>query len=89
MVKIQDAGDKSVAIASSKKERRGKFARIFIERISIIDARLHAAVVVPQLDIDHARDGVRAVSARGAVFQNFNALNRGLRNRVEIDKSLR
>ena len=89
MIKIQNAGDKSVAIANSEKERRGKFARIFIERVSVIDARFRSAIIVSQLDIDHARDGVRAVNGRGTVFQNFNALDRRLRNGVEIDKSLR
>ena len=36
-----------------------------------------------------ARDSIRAVNARGAVLQDFNAVDRGARDGIEIDKGLR
>ena len=46
-----------------------------------------SAVVVPELDVDHAGDGICAINGRSAVFQDFNAVDRCARNGIEIDKS--
>ena len=43
---------------------------------------------MPELDVDHAGDGICAVSGRSAVLQDFNALDRRARDGIEIDKSL-
>jgi len=40
--------------------------------------------VVPEREVDHARDGVRTVLRRRSVTQDFHALDRNGRNRGEI-----
>ena len=50
------------------------------------DLRLHTFVIMAQLDVDHARDRVRTVGGGSAVFQNFNAFDRGFRNRTQIEE---
>src|SRR4029077_18622038 len=43
-------------------------------------------IIMTQLDVDHPRDGVRAIRGRGAVFQNLDAFDRSLRKGIEIDE---
>src|SRR5213078_3341060 len=38
------------------------------------------------LEVHDTRHSIRTIRGGSAVFQNFNALNRGLRNRTQIDE---
>ncbi len=49
---------------------------------------LEALVILAQNDIDHACDRVGTVNGRSAVFQHFDPLNCGVRNAVQVDKSV-
>ena len=42
-----------------------------------------------ELEINNAGNGIGAIDTGSAVFQDLNAVNRRLRNRIEIDKSHR
>ena len=53
--------------------------------LAVSDAGRAALAVVAQLDVDHARQRIRAVLRRRAVTQHFDALDRGQRDRVQVD----
>src|SRR4029077_16593963 len=48
--------------------------------------RLRAIVIVTHLEVNDTRYCVRAIRGGRAVFQNFDALNGSLGNRIQIDK---
>src|SRR5205807_7036927 len=61
--------------------------RILVLRVAVLDARFGAVlIIVTQLDVDHAGDGVCAIRGGGAVFQNLDAIDRSRRNGIEIDE---
>src|SRR4029079_15768881 len=86
MIVIDHTSDVGVSIANAKDDVGSKFARVYIQRIAISHLRLHAFVIVAQLDVDYARDRVCTVGGGSAVFQNFDAFNRGFRDRTQIEE---
>src|SRR5206468_9330300 len=59
-------------------------AGVFIEGIAVLDPRLRAIVIVSHLEVHDTSHRVRTVSGGGAVFKNFDALDSGLGNRIQI-----
>ena len=87
MIKVQDAGNvRILSITYAEDGGSSVLTRVFVERIAVLDGSFGAIIVVPHLDVDHTGHGVRAVSGRGAVFQDFNALDGGLGDRIQIDE---
>src|SRR5882724_1248587 len=86
MIVIQDASDIGIFVANTEDRRCVEFAGVFIEGIAVLDPCLRAIVMVTHLEVHDTRDRVRAIRGGSAVFQNFDALNGGLRNRIQIDK---
>ena len=86
MIVIDHTGDVGVSIANAKDHVGPEFTRVFVQRIAICDLRLHAFVIMAQLDVDHARDRVRTVGGGSAVFQNFDAFDGGFRDRTQIEE---
>jgi len=54
--------------------------------IAVLDPRLRAIVIVTHLEVHDTRYRIRTIGGGRAVFQNFNALNGSLGNRIQIDK---
>ena len=59
---------------------------VFVQGVAIILRELDSSEIFPQVDIDHTSHRVRAVNGRSARLQNFDALGRRERDRIEIDK---
>src|SRR5439155_2158883 len=56
-------------------------------RVAVLDHCFRAVlIIVTQLDVDHAGDGVCAIRGGGAVFQNLDAIDRSRRNGIQIDE---
>ena len=53
-----------------------KDSRVFIEGVAVLQRHLRATVIFLELQVDHTRDGIGAVSGGSAILQNLNALNR-------------
>ena len=73
-------------VSRAEKERGVEFSRVFIGRVAVLDRRLSAVIIPIAVDVYHARHRVGAVGGRRAILQDFNALDRRLRNRVQIDE---
>ena len=84
---IQHAGDVGSVIADAENRRGDGLTRILVLRVAVLDARFGAVlIIVTQLDVDHAGDGVRAISGGCAVFQNLDAIDRSRGNGIQIDE---
>src|SRR4051794_20405955 len=86
VVVIQDASNIGIFFANTEDGRCVEFAGVFIEGIAVLDPRLRAIIIVTHLEVHDTRYGVRAIGGGRAVFQNFDALNGSLGNRIQIDK---
>src|SRR3954464_1541801 len=86
MIVIKDASNIGIFIPNTEDSRCVEFAGVFIEGIAVLDSRLRAVVIVTHLEIDNTGYRVRAIRGGRAVFQNFNAFNGGLGNRIQIDE---
>src|SRR6266536_1606299 len=86
MIVIQDASNIGISLANTENGRCGEFTGVFIEGVAVFDHRFRPIVAVPHLEVHDTSHRVRTVSGGGAVFQNFDALNSGLWNRIQIDE---
>src|SRR5262249_41839011 len=59
--------------------------RVAVGRDAAVGAELDAVHAAPGDDVHHARDGVGPVHRRGAVLQDFHALDGPGGNRVQVD----
>src|SRR5436190_11684933 len=84
VIEIQCASNVSIRISHTKDETGGVFTAVFVDRVAIFDRSLGAMIVVTQLDVHNTGNGIRAVSGGSAILQNFNALNGGRWNRLQI-----
>src|SRR5262245_24114090 len=86
MIVVDDTSDVGISIANAENDVGPEFARVFVQRVAIRDLRLHAFVIMAQLDVNDARDRVRTVGGGSAVFQNFNALDGRFRNGTQVEE---
>ncbi|KAG0506136.1 MAG: hypothetical protein Udaeo_04930 [Candidatus Udaeobacter sp.] len=86
MIVIQDAGNIGIFVANTEDDRCVEFAGVFIEGIAVLDPRLRAIVIVTHLEVHDTRYRIRAIRGGSAIFQNFDAPNGGLGNRIQIDE---
>src|SRR6476620_9412143 len=86
MIVIQDASNIGIFVANTEDGRCVEFAGVFIEGIAVLYSRLRAIVIVTHLEVHDTRYRVRAIRGGSAVFQNFDAPNGSLRNRIQIDE---
>ena len=87
VVVIQYASDVGSVIADAENCLSDELTRIFVLCVAVLDARFGAVlIIVTQLDVDHTRDGVCAIRGGCAVFQNLDAIDRSLRDGIQIDE---
>src|SRR5439155_25950415 len=86
MVVVDRAGDIRLSVADAEEQRGAEFARVFVGRVTVFDARFGSVIVVVALDVHYSRDGICAVGRGGAILQNLDAFDRRLRDRIEIDE---
>src|SRR5690348_7316796 len=86
MIIIHRPGDLRLVVTDAEYDGGLKETRIFVLGIAVLDSGFGTAVVVTQLKVHHTSDCIRAINGRGAVLQNFNALNRGERDRIQVHK---
>ena len=48
---------------------------------------LHARIVLARDEVDHARDRIGTVDGRGTIAQHFDALDRGERDLLQVDRA--
>ena len=89
MIEVHRTSHLRITVAHTKDDVRAIFARVFIQRVAILDSRLDAFIVVAQFNVHDTSDRIGAVCRGSAVLQNFDALNRRLRNRAQVEKGLR
>ena len=57
-----------------------------IRRITIHEVHLSAVHATTHLDIDHAGDSINTVKCGSAILEDLDRINRGERDRIEIDE---
>src|SRR5204863_6723878 len=86
VIEIYHTSHVGLSIAHTEEERGRVFTTVFVERVAIFEGHFRAMIIMTQLDVDDTRDGIRTVGGRGAILQNFDALNRRRWNRIQIDE---
>ena len=87
MVKVKDVtGNGHLVVTNTKEHVRLIKPRVFVQGVAIVLRKLGSTEIFPEVDIDHTSHGVRTVHGRSARLQNFDALNRRERDRIDIDK---
>src|SRR5438128_11663545 len=81
-------GDTGGVVAYPKEDVPLILGCVFIERVPILDGYLRAAIIFIQVKVHHARNRVRAVGGRSAIFQNVNALDRRDGNGSQINETI-
>ena len=90
MIVIQDADDVGTGRRPPRRlTEEVKFAGILVKRVAVGTEDLRTAIVLAELDVDHARDRIRAVDAGRAVLKDFDALDGSPRDGIEINESRR
>ncbi|MNV27973.1 hypothetical protein D3C71_1191440 [compost metagenome] len=85
---VTDADGGMPAIAAGADGEVIRLARtVALVELTEVGVGFRAVEVLAQDDVDHTGDGVRAVNGRGAVLQDFNALDCSGRNGVEVDRA--
>src|SRR5262249_7786561 len=88
MVIVKDVTGNGYLVVTYTKENVGLISTaIFVKSIAIILRDWDPSEIFPEVAIDHAGHGVRAVHGRSARLQNFDALNCRERDRIDIDKA--
>src|SRR6266404_6810870 len=87
MIEPDVTGDAHFIVANSKENVAVVETSVFIQRVAVLEGQLCATVVFIELDVDNARNRIRSVGGRSAVFQNFDALNGRKRNGIQIDET--
>ncbi|PYJ15408.1 MAG: hypothetical protein DME96_13500 [Verrucomicrobia bacterium] len=81
MIVIQDAGNVGIFIVAHAEDRRcGELTGVFVEGVAVFDRRFRAIVTVPHLKVHDASHRVCTISGGRTVWQNFDALDRSLRD---------
>src|SRR5438034_9037469 len=87
MVIVKDVTGNGHLVVTNTKEDVGLIEPgIFGYGIAIVLRDLGPTEIFPEVDIDHTGYGVRTVHGRSARLQNFDALNRRHRDRIDIEK---
>src|SRR6478672_1530173 len=88
MVKVKDVtGNGYLVITHAEEDVRLIKTRVVGYGVAIILRDLDSTEIFPEVNIDHTGHGVRTVHGRSARLQNFDALDRSKRDRIDIDKS--
>src|SRR6266487_1088197 len=80
-------GDAHLIVANSKENVAAIETRILIQGVAVFEGQLCPTIIFIELDVDNAGNRIRPVGGRRAIFQNFDALNGGKRNAIQIDES--
>src|SRR5690606_27315149 len=72
-------------VADTKGGVNGGALTVALVELAVVGAELRALVVAASDHVDHAGDGVGTIDRRGAVLQDFNALDDCGRDGVQVD----
>ena len=81
--------DVRLVVARARQEVGGLFGRVIGKPkigVAIAGVDFQATEAVNQVNVDHARDRVRAVVGRGTVFQDVDVIDQPKRERVEVHR---
>ena len=74
----------SLLVGGAEIDLKTALGNILVHRVAVERAELGALEVLLELDVHHARDGIRTVDGAGAVIEHLDALNGRLRNHVQV-----
>src|SRR6266404_8970978 len=80
-------GDAHFVVANSKENVAVVETSVFIQGVAVLEGYLCAPIIFIELDVDNARNRIRSVGGRRAIFQNLDALNGRKRNGIQIDET--
>src|SRR6185437_9615731 len=84
LVEIQAADDVEAIAVEAAGQREAVALAVTVAGDALVDAEFGALVILAQLEVDHAADGVGAVHGGGALGQHVDALDHALRNHVDV-----
>ena len=86
MIVVDHTSDLRLIVTDAEKTSAAKFASVFIQCVAVFHGRLSAAILMTQLDVHNARHRISAVGGRSTVLQDFDAFDRGFRDREQINE---